>query len=87
MNITESINLMRFVDFVVNPPTDRAERCTAAEEAIEAMSTLIERAGDRLQVNTSPVPFLQAMAKADGDWLGQLRWAARDAAMYWDDPS
>ncbi len=87
MNITESISLMRFVDFVVNPPSDRAERIIAADEAIEALTVLIERAGNALQVTTSPVPFLRAMAQAEGDWLGQLRWAARDAAKYWDDPS
>ena len=82
MNITESTNLMRFVGFVVDPPTDRAERAIAADEAIEALSVLIERAGDALQVTTSPVPFLRALAKADGDWLGQLRWAAREAARH-----
>jgi hypothetical protein len=82
MNITESTNLMRFVDFVVNPPAERADRAIAADEAIEALVALIERAGDALQVTTSPVPFLKAMAKADGDWLGQLRWAAREAVKH-----
>ena len=82
MNITESTNLMRFVDFVVNPPADRAERCIAADEAVDALAVLIERAGNALQVTTSPVPFLRALAKADGDWLGQLRWAAREAASH-----
>ena len=82
MNITESTALMRFVDFVVNPPTDRAERTIAADEAVDALAVLIERAGNALQVTTSPVPFLQSLAKADGDWLGQLRWAAREAAKH-----
>ena len=82
MNITESTNLMRFVDFIVDPPADRAERAIAADEAIDALTVLIERAGNALQVTTSPAPFLRAVAKADGDWLGQLRWAAREAARH-----
>ena len=82
MNITESTNLMRFVDFVVNPPADREDRAAAAGEAVDALAALIERASNALQVTTSPVPFLRALAKADGDWLGQLRWAARESAAH-----
>ena len=82
MNITESTNLMRFVDFVVNPPADREDRAVAAGEAVDALAALIERASNALQVTTSPVPFMRALAKADGDWLGQLRWAARELALY-----
>jgi len=77
MNITESSALMRFVDFVANPPANEEDREIAAEEAVEALVLLIGRASDALQVTTSPVPFLRQWANSTPfGWHGALRLAA-----------
>ena len=77
MNITESTALMRFVDFVTEPPEDEERREVAAAEAVEALAYLIGRAGDALQVTTSAVPFLRKVANATPyGWVLSLRNAA-----------
>ena len=77
MNITESQALMRFVDFITDPPEDEELREVAATEAVEALVYLIGRAGDALQVTTSPVPFLRKVANATPyGWVLSLRNAA-----------
>lgn len=77
MNITESTAIMRFVDFVANPPEDEYQREVGATEAVEALVYLIGRASDALQVTTSPVPFLRKVANATPyGWVLSLRTAA-----------
>lgn len=80
MNITESQALMRFVDLLTDPPKDDDQREVAAGEAVDGLVFLIGRASDSLQVTTSPVPFLRAVAASSNGWFGAFRWAARQAA-------